>query len=276
MARMAQQQCRPLAVEPVQQGTCKVRIVADGPGVSWDYRMPEGLSCDEGTFKSYKLPVVDWSGPDEGGAIWHEWQTSEEHCRAAGGDAAYKSLGIFLIPGLWYRTTIRPCEHGLEIELAARNIGGRTFHNVVAFPCLATTCPQFHDDTLERTFIVTDAGLTALKHTDRGSGDPVRTHYVVAGMRPMKHCAEPFWGKASVTAAAGGPIIRTGADGQWTIGASWQRVAEIFQNEDSHHHCLHSVPTLDDLEPGQTKTVKGRIVLVQGPADAALKLLRFE
>ncbi len=73
----------------------------------------------------------------------------------------------------------------------------------------------------------------------------------------------------------GGAILRTGAGGRWTIGTDWETVAEIYHNEDSHHHCIHSVSALGDLEPGETKAVRGRIVLVDGGPQDALDLLRW-
>jgi len=94
----------------------------------------------------------------------------------------------------------------------------------------------------------------------------------VAGMRPMRFVGKPFWGDASATRAASGVILRTREDGRFTVGTAWESVCELFHNEDAHH-CIHSVAALGDVEPGETKTVRGRIVLIEGSAEEALKSL---
>jgi hypothetical protein len=169
---------------------------------------------------------------------------------------------------------IRPEEYGLSLRFTATNLSEATCHNVVAFPCLGFPSEDFSDDRLERTFILSEEGLIRVADTDRGTGDPRRTHYHIPGRAPLRYFAEPFWGAASKTAAAGGAILRTRADGRFTVGTSWENVCEIFQNEDEHHHCMHSLPTLGDLDPGETRTVRGRIVLVEGGPQDALHWLR--
>jgi hypothetical protein len=146
-------------------------------------------------------------------------------------------------------------------------------HNIVAFPCLGHPSPNFRDLKLKRTFILTEQGLTPLADTDRGTGDPCRTHFRVAGCHAMKFFAEPYWGKASKTVAVDGAILRTRDDGKFTIGTRWEKMCEIFHNEDAHH-CIHSVPSLGALEPGEERTVRGKIVLAAGDASKALALLR--
>ena len=57
-----------------------------------------------------------------------------------------------------------------------------------------------------------------------------------------------------------------------TIGTSWECVAEVYHNEDGHH-CIHSVPVIEELEPGGTASVCGAIVLVPGgPEEARARL----
>jgi len=255
-------------------GHCMARIVAPEAEQNWDYRIPEGLSCEEGAFKIHHHPMVDWHGPDRDGRIWHEWETNDEDFAVISAYERAEEFGLRFIQGIHYRVMLIPAEHGIDVRFTATNLGETTLHNLVAFPCLGRPSLGFQDEEMVRTFIVTDAGLTALKNTDRGTGDPVRTHYVVRGMPPMRFVGTPFWGEASATPAAGGAILRTSADGRFTVGAAWEQVCELFHNEDDHH-CIHSVPTLGDLGPGETGTVRGRIVLVEGGAEAALALLEF-
>lgn len=253
-------------------GPCKVRIVAADACASWDYRIPEGLSCEEGVFKTHAHPILDWHGPDANGTLWHEWETNEADFDVISRYEQAEAFGLKFIQGIHYRVMISPTEAGLALRFTATNRRRETLHNVNAFPCLGMPSPNFRDEAMERTFIVTERGITALKETDRGTGDSVRTHYPVQGMRSKRFVGEPFWGGLSKTTATRGAILRTGADGRFTIGTEWEAVCELFHNEDAHH-CIHSVPTLGDLEPGETRTVRGKIVLVQGGPEEALDVL---
>ena len=256
-------------------GPCLVRIVAADADAAWDYRIPEGLSCDEGTFKSHAYPIVDWHGPDAAGTIWHEWQTNDEDFEIIRSDALSKQLGIEFIQEIRYRIQITPSEHGLDLRFTVTNLTDLPFHNLDNFPCLGHPSPPFEDVALERTFIVTAAGLTPLKDTHRGSGDPRRTHFHLEGGVARKSFGASFWGEASETVAACGAILRTSEDGRFTIGTNWERVCEVFHNEDDHH-CIHSLGAIPLLEPGETRTVCGKIVLVEGTPEQALKILGFQ
>lgn len=257
-----------------KHGHCEVTVLAPEADGQWTLRIPEGLSCDEGFFKLHDTHTVDWHGPDAVGMIWHE-----QHLTADGLDTLRKhsqasKLGADFVAGLHYRTIITPTHDGLSLRFTVCNTGTQTFHNVDVFPCFGFPNDRWQDATLQRTFIVTATGLTPLATTDRGTGDACRTHYRVADRPAKRHFGEWFWGKASGTTAAGGSIIRTRDDGRFSIGIGWERVNEIFQNEDAHH-CMHSLGWFDVLEPGQTKTVRGKIVLVDGDAAAALAKLTF-
>jgi len=257
-------------------GPSLVRIVAAEADAGWSYRIPEGLSCDEGVFKTHHHPIVDWRGPDARGTLWHEWETNDKDFEILRSSGLGETLGLVFIRGIHYRVQITPSQDGLDLRFTATNIGARPLHNVVAFPCLGHPTTNFEDNALERTWIVTEAGLTPIQDTHRGTGDPRRTHYPVAGAPPMRFVGEPFWGRASRTVARSGGNLsrRRGTDGRFTVGTAWERVSEIFQNEDAHH-CIHSVARVGDLAPGETRTVRGRIVLVEGGPEKALAKLTF-
>jgi hypothetical protein len=256
------------------RGLCLARLVAHEAAAEWELRIPEGLSCEEGVFKLHHHPIVEWHGPDPRGAIWHEWTTNDADFQIISSWEHARSFGLVFIQGIHYRVTLTPSEHGLELRFSATNLSERTFHNVVVFPCLGHPTDNFQDQRMERTFIVTSDGVTPLCKTNRGTGDPVRTHYHVAGKCPMRFVGVPFWGEASSTTAACGAIMRTSSNGNFTIGCAWENVSELFHNEDDHH-CIHSVASLGDIAPGVTATVRGKVVLVQGGPEDALALLQF-
>lgn len=257
----------------VGEGSCRLDLVAAEAGATWRYRLPEGLHCDEGVFKIHDAPQVVWHGPTADGLLWHEWRTNEDEAARFNKHPDYAWLKLSFIVGVDYRVLVNHTEQGLALAVTVHNFSDRTFHNVIAFPCLGGMSGAFLDPRLDRTFIVTDRGLTPLRETDRGGGDPIRAHYHVRGRRPLRHYTPAFWGEPSATFAEEGVILRTSADGRFTIGTSWDDVSELFQNGDSNA-CIHSVPTLGDLPPGATRTVKGRIVLLAADAAATLRVLR--
>ncbi|MBI3987776.1 MAG: hypothetical protein HY343_12695, partial [Lentisphaerae bacterium] len=79
-------------------------------------------------------------------------------------------------------------------------------------------------------------------------------------------------GEAGATEAETGAVLRVSADGRWCVGTVWEGACEIFQNGDGNS-CIHSVPSVGDLQPGETQTVTGRLVFVEGGPEAALKRL---
>jgi predicted GH43/DUF377 family glycosyl hydrolase len=254
------------------QGPCLARIVSAEADAHWDLRIPEGLSCDEGVFKIHHHPVVDWHGPDANGTLWHEWQTNPADFETISAYSHTKDFGLIFIRGIHYRVLLTPTEDGLALKFTATNLSDQTFHDLVVFPCLGHPSENFEDNGLERTFIVTESGLTALKDTDRGTGDPCRTHFRVSGCPAMRFYGSPFWGEPSRTLATSGAVLRARTDGRFTVGMSWDQVAEVFHNEDSHH-CIRSLAAIRELKPGETRSVRGKLVLVQGGPEQALKLL---
>jgi hypothetical protein len=254
------------------KGPCQVNLTSDWIDAHWTLRIPEGLMCDEGFFKIHDQPVLDWQGPDSHGTIWHEWEALEADLETLRAGPLAVGEKIHFLTGLRYRAILSPDLNGLHLRLTVINRSPTPFHNVTGFPCLSAQSDPFFDPELSRTWIQTAAGLTPLNQTGRGTVDPRRTHYRLEGGTPVNQYGKFFWGEPSSTMATSGVVLRSSRDGRFTIGTGWDTVAQIFQNED-HHHCLHSLPAFGDLLPGQTKTVCGRIVLVEGGPEAALALL---
>ncbi len=245
------------------QGPSQCRVIAPEAGFEWSLRMPEAISCDEGVFKSWETPILDWHGPDADGMLWQAWASNDEYLQQAQTNPNYKALGIRIIGGIEFRTVIRHVDDGLEIHFTVCNRSDRTFHNLIAHPCLGMPSPGFADATMTRTMIVTEAGLTPLSQTDRGTGDPVRTWYRVGDHSPGRWTPTCFWGDASDTRAVQGIVLRTDEAERWTIAMGWQSVASIFHNNDSHHRCMHAVPALGDLAAGDSRTVIGWLTFQQ-------------
>ncbi|NQZ71393.1 MAG: hypothetical protein HRT89_25385 [Lentisphaeria bacterium] len=253
----------------ITEGMCALRIVASCEDFEWLYRCPEGLNCNEGTFKSYDCPVLDWQGPNENGQVWHEWETNDADFAILNS----KDGDMTIIQGISYRVIVNHVKNGLEIKMTIMNKTNQTFHNVMGVPCLSARSEQFTDTDMERTYVETASGLTLLKDTDRGTGEKCRTHYHVEGEATNQHPGEWYWGERSQTTLVSGAILRESLDGQYTIATSWQRVLQVKDNQDEHA-CIHSDFCFGDLEPFETKSVKGRILFIRGDAAAALKELK--
>ena len=254
----------PLTFEPIQGGQCAVRVVAPGLGLSWLLRIPEGLACNEGVFKTHEYPMVDWRGPDEAGTVRSMWESTGADFARIERYELSEEFGRHFVEGIGYEIQIERDEYGATLQFTATNTTlDRTWHNVIANPCLGRpTSFGFEDPELDRTYMTTGQGLMPLRDVDLGSGDPIRAHFDVAGLQPKKWFAEPFWGKPSATLSTDGTILRTSTNDRHTVGFGWTRTGGLFFNEDSHH-CIHSVAMAGDLGPGESGTVYGKIVVLE-------------
>ena len=255
------------------EGPCRLRLGNPWTGAQWSFRIPEALGCDEGVFKTHPYPIVDWHGPGGDGMVWHEWETNPEDLAVMQQDDLATRLELVFRLGIRYRVILRHTERGLDLKLTATNTASHAIHNLCGICCLGGPGPQFEDEDMNRTLVVTAQGLTPLSATHRGSGDPIRARYLVEGSRPIRYAAPVFWGELSETRLTLGAVLRRSADGRFTIGTTWRDVAEVWENHDASHHCVHSNCALGDLEPGETKSAKGRIVFVEGDEKNALELL---
>ena len=264
----------PLALEPMQGGQCAVIVVAKDVGVSWLLRIPEALDCEEGVFKVHEYPLIHWEGPDGDGVVRSAWTSSEADFERISRYDRAEEFGLRFAQGIAYELRIVPDEDGVVLRFSATNTTSeRSWHNVLANPCLGRpTSSTFEDLAMTRTFMTSDGRLVPMSEVDGGSGDPIRGHFDLAGSRPKRWFAEPFWGLPSATLSTDGTIFRTDAKGRHTIVFRWTKTGGLFHNEDAHH-CIHSVAAIGDLEPGESRTVLRKIVLVDGDVSEAHRLL---
>ncbi len=256
-------------------GDRELNVVAHYANAHWTLRLPEGINCDQGTFLTHYHPTLDWQGPDPDGTLWHEWQGNDEDLDILNDNENVSRLGLKFILGLWYRTLVKHTENGLDLKFTAKNTTDSILNNISGIVCLGYPDEYFQDTDLERTYISVGGELTQLSGTDRGTGDPCRTHYLVEGRNPIRYHAPAYWGDLSQTTVDTGAILRTSSCGKYTVGTAWETVSEIWDNQDGHA-CIHSNLSLGDLQPGETKSVKGRIVLIPDNVEEANKLLSFE
>ena len=257
-------------------GLCELRVVAPELQAEWTYRIPEGLSCDEGVFKTHHHPMVSWNGPTGNGMLWHEWSTNDADFEVISGYSQAAAFGMHFIQGIEYRVIVNHTDFGLDLKFTARNTTkDQTFHNVVGVPCLGYPSESFRDPDMLRTMVLVDGIWSPVGELDRGTGSKCRAHYSVNGDPAIRFCASPFWGDVSSTILSRSVIARTSRDGGYTIATAWDRGSEIWDNQDEHG-CIHANLTLGDMLPGETVSTQGRVVLVTGGPENALDYLGFE
>jgi len=73
--------------------------------------------------------------------------------------------------------------------------------------------------------------------------------------------AEYFWGKTDYSLDAPPGIIgMVSKDKRHAVAISYERSTTVSQNADAEHHCIHSRPSCETLQPQEAMTRKGLIL----------------
>jgi hypothetical protein len=225
--------------QPEAEGRRQIQISKADEPLTWRLRIPERMFCDETMLVGHDIrevyKPVEWNREAD---IWVYRRTN--HMDTPRGSHAFPNLG---------RTTL---------------------HNVVGHICLGHQSDPFRDPGHERTFIRSQGKFLNLKDTGRGP-DPVRARYGVKGNRPIKFfdtTRNPFWGARSPQVADNGLVLTRSKSGDRLVAFWFDPASEIFQNSDEQNMCIHSDPAFGDLAPGESASVKGRIILFRGDLSA--------
>jgi hypothetical protein len=235
----------------------RVLIFHDGLAAEWQIRMPEVVAASEGTFLTSPRTRMIWS-KDSQGRWGYDWQTTEEYAASA-----YKQIGgrLTMIVGMEISPRMKVTPDRIDLTLRLRNVSARAFHNVTADGgCLQHRTERFFDDAHNRTFILTEQGVTSLDRLDRTI--PIRTKYFFDARwfeDPATRAMEYFWGRSNTRPAA--PWIASrAATGSGAIGIAWEHCIGVRQNSDPSHRCMHSSPCFGDMQPGEAITRRGIIL----------------
>ena len=160
----------------------------------------------------------------------------------------------------------------IDIELTIRNGSDRVLPWVDWYFCpVAFEAPSLLNRELDRTYLFDGTRLVTLA----GTGDPSETMYPVAGKRgsagfiPPLHAAHP----ASKVQAQAPLILVENRARTHSIGLAFEQAHSIFSS--AGNGCYHADPFFGhDLEPGEERTVRGRLYLTSGKAADLFK--RFE
>lgn len=185
-----------------------------------------------------------------------------------------------------FRLTLRTVPDGAQLELQVTNTSGTAWTSLAGIiPCwnpgmVAGTNPSmpaalnrnFSDPWRQKTFFLSADGLTPL--TSRA------LHFNAAHRGEAERAAAASGGRfawsnkwpTSEVDAKGGLLVRESEDGRWVTGVAW----EDFLSVQGHNpwSCLHACVRLGALQPGESRTIRGRLYLFPGTKEDCLA--RFE
>jgi hypothetical protein len=184
------------------------------------------------------------------------------------------------------RLVLRAVEDGAELELRVTNTTEATWPALAGIiPCwnpgmVGGTNPSmpaalnrnFADPWRQRTFFVSADGLTALTsraiHFNHGLRVEVDRASAASGGR---FAFSQKWPTSEVEAVAG-ILVREAEDGRWVTGIAW----EDFLSVQGHNpwNCMHACVRIGALEPGESRTLRGRLYLFMGTKEDCVARFR--
>jgi hypothetical protein len=178
--------------------------------------------------------------------------------------------------------TMRAVEDGAELVLRVTNRTAHAWPELAGIiPCwspgqVAGTNPSmplplnrnFADPWRRNTFYVSAGGLTPLD--SRAIHFNARHRTAVDG-EGASFAFSHKWPTSDENAVSG-LIVRESEDGRWVTGVAW----EDFLSVQGHNpwSCMHACVRVGPLEPGQSRTVRGRLYLFRGTKDECLERFR--
>lgn len=183
-----------------------------------------------------------------------------------------------------FRLTLRAVADGAELTLRVTNRSTHAWPEMAGIiPCWnpgqvpgtnssmpKPLNPRFADPWRRNTYYVSAGGLTPL--------DSRAIHFNAALRAAADRSAEGGrfawsnkWPTSDANATAG-LIVRESEDGRWVTGVAW----EDFVSVQGHNpwYCMHNCVRVGPLEPGQSRTVRGRLYLFPGNKEACLERFR--
>src|SRR5262245_34201093 len=106
----------------------RVWILHSGLQAEWQFRFPEVVAAQEGTFLTSPRTRMIWQQYPDG--TWgYDWQTNEQYAAEA-----YRQIGkrVPMILGMEVSPRIQVKLNRLELTLRLKNISNRVFHDVMS------------------------------------------------------------------------------------------------------------------------------------------------
>lgn len=161
----------------------------------------------------------------------------------------------------------------VSFVVTARNRGTKAVDVLWAQPCISVG--EFtgrglkwyeEDHYLDACFIFLDGKLTTLDETPRSSEGFYTPGQVYAPVEINRDDLNPR--PLSSAIPSSGLIGCYSADGSMLVATAWQPYQELFQGIAT---CIHADFRIGGLKPGQTKTVRGQIYVMENDARELLR-----
>ncbi len=236
-------------------------------GDVFDFRTCEGVvvgSKDFGLFQ-VKLPAAFGDGHKSwrrDGDVWlYSWP--------------YKQ-------GVTVHIEVEPEGDSLKLKYTLQNVGSNTLHAVQLHTCIPTTeAPGFFppaavrsaqtnwSELYERLHVWSDKRPFSFSETKLAATEP-HLSLMQTGYSPVK------WGWWVNSPERFDPplIALTSRDGKKTIALAFERAIWASSNTGDDRACFHLFPWFGRLEPAQSVTVRGRLYVLKGGAQEAMKRFR--
>jgi hypothetical protein len=245
---------------------------ADGLRIAWTNNM---LTLSSPELPGQSVPVWYLEAFCRGGSTHRDWQQTtiphQTELVSADGPGRRIRLRTQIKPSVEVTHDLRAGSDEVDFRLEAKNTGPE-FVDVQWFqPCMRvagfTGLAQSNYHT--RSFIFTSSGLVTMDKTRRAEDALYRGGqvYVPAGINTNDVNPRPLSPDVPVNDLIG----CFSADGTKLLAMAWDHTQELFQGVIV---CLHNDPRIGGLQPGERKTLRGKIYFMKNDPEALLARYR--
>ena len=245
---------------------------ADALQLAWTNNMLSirGSNVPGGSVEIWYLEAFCRSGSTK--RDWH--QTTIPHkteLLAADKDGRQLKLRTRVEPSVVVEHQIRSGFDEVDFRLQIKNSGAHAVDVQWFQPCMRVN--RFtglqQSNYINNSFIFTPAGLTMLDRTRRTEEAIYRGGqvYVPDGINLADVNPRPI----SPDKPVNGLIGCISADKEYLLATAWDQTQELFQGVIV---CLHNDPRIGGLEPGQSKSLRGKVYIMKN--DPAALLARYK
>ena len=165
---------------------------------------------------------------------------------------SFEKLGVLTL-----EARITPVEEGVQLSLEIGNASRDVWEKVRACVCVQFhAAPDFYDPERKRTFYLSGGQLRTLEGPYRDPG------FYGPGQHPGYPQADASF------------IGINSEDGRHVVALWWQEGQQVFGNAHRATLCVHTDPAFQDIAPGESAIREGRLYLMQGTQEDALRRFR--
>jgi hypothetical protein len=237
------------------------------PGDVFDFRTCEGVVVGSKDFGLFQVQLP--TSFDDGNKSWHRegniWRYSWPYAQ-----------------GVTVQVAVQPDCDSLKLKYTLTNTGANALDAVQLHTCIPTTeAPVFFPPATVRDGQTNWAELYDRLHVWSGGRQFSFAETKLAASEP--HLSLMQKGAAPVKWAwwVNGPetfdlplIALTSRDGRKTVAMAFEQAIWASSNTGDDRACFHLFPWFGRIEPGQSVTVRGRLYVLAGGPQEALKRFR--